>query len=156
MAAYILGNAGVARLSVAVGSARLLIIGLALSLASGVMLAVWCLVAMTPWALFVPMAVSSVGNGLSQPPAIAAGLSIHPRIAGAASGLLGFLQMMIAAFGTLLIGHLPQHSAQSMVIVVVASLALALVFGLLALRRPGAAARPARSARLSPEAAKRS
>ena len=155
MAAYILGNAGVARLSVAVGSARLLIIGLALSLASGVMLAVWCLVAMTPWALFVPMAVSSVGNGLSQPPAIAAGLSVHPRIAGAASGLLGFLQMMIAAFGTLLIGHLPQHSAQSMVIVVVASLALALVFGLLALRRPGAAARPARSARLSPEAAKR-
>jgi DHA1 family bicyclomycin/chloramphenicol resistance-like MFS transporter len=156
MAAYILGNAGVARLSVAVGSARLLIIGLALSLASGVMLAVWCLVAMTPWALFVPMAVSSVGNGLSQPPAIAAGLSVHPRIAGAASGLLGFLQMMIAAFGTLLICHLPQHSAQSMVIVVVASLALALVFGLLALRRPGAAARPARSARLSPEAAKRS
>ncbi len=156
MAAYILGNAGVARLSVAVGSARLLIIGLALSLASGVMLAVWCLVAMTPWALFVPMAVSSVGNGLSQPPAIAAGLSVHPRIAGAASGLLGFLQMMIAAFGTLLIGHLPQHSAQSMVIVVVVSLALALVFGLLALRRPGAAARPVRSARLSPEAAKRS
>jgi DHA1 family bicyclomycin/chloramphenicol resistance-like MFS transporter len=156
MAAYILGNAGVARLSVAVGSARLLIIGLALSLASGVMLAVWCLVAMTPWALFVPMAVSSVGNGLSQPPAIAAGLSVHPRIAGAASGLLGFLQMMIAAFGTLLIGHLPQHSAQSMVIVIVVSLALALVFGLLALRRPGAAARPVRSARLSPEAAKRS
>ena len=156
MGAYILGNAGVARLSVAVGSARLLIIGLALSLASGVMLAVWCLVAMTPWALFVPMAVSSVGNGLSQPPAIAAGLSVHPRIAGAASGLLGFLQMMIAAFGTLLIGHLPQHSAQSMVIVVVVSLALALVFGLLALRRPGAAARPVRSARLSPEAAKRS
>jgi DHA1 family bicyclomycin/chloramphenicol resistance-like MFS transporter len=156
MAAYILGNAGVARLSVAVGSARLLIIGLALSLVSGVMLAVWCLVALTPWALFVPMAVSSVGNGLSQPPAIAAGLSVHPRIAGAASGLLGFLQMMIAAFGTLLIGHLPQHSAQSMVIVVVASLALALVFGLLALRRPEAAPRPARSARLSPEAAKRS
>jgi DHA1 family bicyclomycin/chloramphenicol resistance-like MFS transporter len=156
MAAYILGNAGVARLSVAVGSARLLIIGLALSLASGVMLAGWCLVALTPWALFVPMAVSSVGNGLSQPPAIAAGLSVHPRIAGAASGLLGFLQMMIAAFGTLLIGHLPQHSALSMVIVVVASLALALVFGLLALRRPGAAPRPARSARLSPEAAKRS
>jgi MFS transporter, DHA1 family, multidrug resistance protein len=156
MAAYILGNAGVARLSVAVGSARLLIIGLALSLASGVMLAVWCLVAMTPWALFVPMAVSSVGNGLSQPPAIAAGLSVHPRIAGAASGLLGFLQMMIAAFGTLLIGHLPQHNAQSMVIVVVVSLALALVFGLLALRRPGAAARPVRSARLSPEAARRS
>jgi MFS transporter, DHA1 family, multidrug resistance protein len=155
MAAYMVGNAGVARLSVAVGSARLLIVGLALSLASGLMLTVWCLVALTPWALFVPMAVSSIGNGLSQPPAIAAGLSVHPRIAGAASGLLGFVQMMIAALGTLLIGRLPHDSALAMVIVVVASLTLALVFGLLALRRPGAAPRPARSARLSPEAAKR-
>jgi len=156
MAAYIVGNAGVARLSVAVGSGRLLIIGLTLSLASGAMLAVWCLVELTPWALFVPMAISSVGNGLSQPPAIASGLSVHPRIAGAASGLLGFLQMMIAALGTLLIGRLPHDSALAMVVVVDASLALALVFGLLAVRRPRAALRPARSARLSPEAAKRS
>jgi DHA1 family bicyclomycin/chloramphenicol resistance-like MFS transporter len=156
MAAYIVGNAGVARLSVAVGSGSLLIIGLTLSLASGAMLAVWCLVELTPWALFVPMAISSVGNGLSQPPAIASGLSVHPRIAGAASGLLGFLQMMIAALGTLLIGRLPHDSALAMVVVVDASLALALVFGLLAVRRPRAALRPARSARLSPEAAKRS
>jgi len=156
MAAYIVGNAGVARLSVAVGSSRLLIIGLTLSLASGAMLAVWCLVELTPWALFVPMAISSVGNGLSQPPAIASGLSVHPRIAGAASGLLGFLQMMIAALGTLLIGRLPHDSALAMVVVVDASLALALVFGLLAVGRPRAALRPARSARLSPEAAKRS
>jgi DHA1 family bicyclomycin/chloramphenicol resistance-like MFS transporter len=156
MAGYMVGNAGVARLSVAVGSARLLILGLTLSLASGVMLAVWCLAELTPWALFVPMAISSVGNGLSQPPAIAAGLSVHPRIAGAASGLLGFLQMMIAALGTLLIGRLPHDSAVAMVVVVVASLALALVFGLFALHWPGAARGPARSARLSPEVAKRS
>jgi DHA1 family bicyclomycin/chloramphenicol resistance-like MFS transporter len=155
MAAYILGNAGVAHLSVAVGSARLLIAGLTLSLASGVMLAVWCLVELTPWALFVPMAISSIGNGLSQPPAIAAGLSVHPRIAGAASGLLGFLQMMVAAFGTLLIGQLPHDSALAMVVVVVASLMLALVFGFVAMRRPRAAPRPAPSARLSPEVAKR-
>jgi DHA1 family bicyclomycin/chloramphenicol resistance-like MFS transporter len=156
MAAYMVGNAGVARLSVAVGSARLLIVGLTLSLASGVMLAVWCLVELTPWALFVPMAFSSIGNGLSQPPALAAGLSVHPRIAGAASGLLGFLQMMVAALGTLLIGRLPHDSALAMVVVVVACLALALVFGLLVLRRPGAAPHPVRSARLSPEVAKRS
>ena len=155
MAAYMVGNAGVARMSVTVGSARLLIVGLALSLASGLMLAGWCLVELTPWALFVPMAISSIGNGLSQPPALAAGLSVQPRIAGAASGLLGFLQMTVAALGTLLIGRLPHDSALAMVVVVVACLALALVFGLLALRRPGAAPQPARSARLSPEVAKR-
>jgi len=78
MAAYILGNAGVARLSVVLGGTGLFILGLALSLASGVMLAVWCVVGLTPWALFVPMAVSSIGNGLSQPPGIAAGLSVYP------------------------------------------------------------------------------
>lgn len=156
MGAYMVGNAGVARFSVAVGSARLLIGGLALSLASGVMLAVWCLVELTPWALFVPMAISSIGNGLSQPPAIAGALSVHPRSAGAASGLLGFVQMMVAALGTLLIGRLPHDTALAMVLVVLASLALALVFGLLALRRPRAAPHPARSARLSPEVAKRS
>ena len=136
MVGYILGNAAVARLTVPFGITRLCVFGLALSLASGVMLAVWCLVDLTPWALFVPMAISSVGNGISQPPGIAAGLSVFPRIAGAASGLMGFLQMMIAAAGTFLIGQLPQNTPLSMIAVVGASLALALVFGLRALRAP--------------------
>jgi len=75
MAGYILGNVGVVRLSMLLGGVRLFILGLALSLASGVMLAFWCLGDLTPWALFVPMALSSVGNGMSQPPGVAAGLS---------------------------------------------------------------------------------
>ena len=103
-----------------VGNSRRTIIrtaGLTLSLASGVMLALWCLVELTPWGWFVPMAISAVGNGLSQLP-----------------GCSG--------------RRLPHDSALAMVAVVVASLALALVVGLLALRRPGAAPRAARSARL--------
>jgi DHA1 family bicyclomycin/chloramphenicol resistance-like MFS transporter len=135
MAAYIIGNGAVARLSVSVGSRRLYLLGLALSLCSGVMLAVWCIADLTPWALFVPMAISSIGNGLSQPPGMAAALSVYPRIAGAASGLLGFLQMTVAAVGTLMIGLLPQGSVLSMVAVVGGSLAFALLFGVLSLRR---------------------
>jgi hypothetical protein len=114
------------------------------------MLAIWCVAELTSWALFVPMAISSVGNGLSQPPEIAATLGVYPRIAGAASGLLGFLQMMTAAVGTFLIGQLPQTSALSMVLVVGASLALAWLFGLLAFASrstaigSGGAARPLR------------
>jgi len=153
MAAYIVGNAAVSRFSVALGSARLLVFGLTLSLGSGMILAVWCLVGLSAWALFVPMALSSVGNGLSQPPALAAGLSVYPRIAGAASGLLGFLQMTIAAVGTLLIGLLPQNSAAPMIAVVVTSLALALGFGVHAVRRPNPP-RPAALARLGPGAAR--
>jgi len=136
MAGYILGNAAVVRLSALLGSVRLFILGLALSLASGVILALWCLGGLTPWALFVPMAISSVGNGMSQPPGVAAGLSVYPRIAGAASGLLGFTQMTIAALGTLLLGLLPRDNVVAMVAVVGASLALAFLFGLLTLRGP--------------------
>jgi DHA1 family bicyclomycin/chloramphenicol resistance-like MFS transporter len=135
MAGYIIGNAGVVRLSVLLGSARLFVLGLALSLASGVMLTFWCLADLTSWALFVPMAISSIGNGMSQPPGVAAGLSVYPRIAGAASGLLGFMQMTVAALGTLLLGVLPRGSVVAMVAVVGASLALAFLCGLLT-RRP--------------------
>ena len=35
---------------------------------------------------------------------LAAGLSVYPRLAGAASGPLGFIQMAVAALGTLLLG----------------------------------------------------
>ena len=147
MAGYILGNAGVVRLSVLLGSVRLFVLGLALSLASGVMLALWCLDELTQWALFVPMAISSVGNGMSQPPGIAAGLSVYPRIAGAASGLLGFMQMTVAALGTLLLGLLPRDSAVAMMAVVGTSLTLAFLCGLLSLRRPAEAVRPTAAAR---------
>ena len=150
MLGYILGNAGVARLSVALGIGGVFILGLALSLASGVMLAVWCLVDLTPWALFLPMAISSIGNGLSQPPGIAAGLSVYPQIAGAASGLIGFLQMIVAALGTLLIGQLPQNIPQPMIAVVGASLALALAFGLIVRYAPEEAAHLQRRAGLHP------
>ena len=136
MVGYILGNAGVVRLSMVLGGVRLFILGLALSLASGVLLAVWCLGDLTPWALFVPMALSSVGNGLSQPPGVAAGLGVYPRIAGAASGLLGFMQMAVAALGTLLLGLLPRDDVGAMVAVVGAALALAFLCGLLTLRPP--------------------
>ena len=58
---------------------------------------------------------------MSQPPGVAAGLSVYPRIAGAASGLLGFTQMTIAALGTLLLGLLPRDNVVAMVAVVGAS-----------------------------------
>ena len=157
MAGYILGNAAAVRFSVGVGSTRLFLFGLTLSLASGVMLAVWCLAyGLTSWALFIPMAISSIGNGLSQPPGIAAGLSVYPRSAGAASGLIGFFQMMIAALGTLLVGQLPQDTALSMVWVVGTSLVLALLCGVLALRVPEAVPQPPPAARVVGEIAPRS
>lgn len=135
MGAYVLGNAATARWATRLGSRRLFVWGLLLSLASGALMAAWVMAGgLTGWAMFVPMALSSIGNGLSQPPAIAGGLSVYPRIAGAASGLLGFVQMMIAAFGTWLIGVLPLAGGAWMVGVVGGFMALALACGLFALR----------------------
>jgi MFS transporter, DHA1 family, multidrug resistance protein len=140
MAGYMLGSGATARFAVRLGSLRLFPFGLVLSLASGALLILWPLAAkLSPWALFVPMALSSIGNGMSQPPGIAAGLSVYPRIAGAASGLLGFLQMLTAAFGTFLIGQLPRHSALPTNLVVGGCLALALVCGIFALHRTASA-----------------
>jgi MFS transporter, DHA1 family, multidrug resistance protein len=136
MAAYMLGNALTARFAVRLGSMTLFVSGLALSLAAGIMMALWCLLAPSPWALFVPIAVSSVGNGMSQPPAMVAGLSVYPRIAGAASGLIGCLQMAVAGLGSFVIGILPQDSTLPMVAVVGAFMALAMAFALPAVRRP--------------------
>jgi MFS transporter, DHA1 family, multidrug resistance protein len=140
MAGYILGSGGTARFAVRLGGSRLFLCGLVLSLASGAMLILWPFaVPLSPWALFVPMALSSVGNGMSQPPGIAAGLSIYPRIAGAASGLMGFLQMITAAIGTFLVGQLPRGSALPTNLVVGACLLLALLCGVFAVGRSMAA-----------------
>ena len=68
---------------------------------------------------------------------------MHPRLAGTASGLMGFMQMTMSALGTLALGALPRDSALATVAVVGAAQSLALVLGLVALR-PARAPAPAR------------
>jgi hypothetical protein len=64
-------------------------VGLTLSLASGVMLAFWVSSSRRRGGCSRRWRSAPVGNGLSQLPTIAAEVSVHPRVAGAASGLLG-------------------------------------------------------------------
>jgi MFS transporter, DHA1 family, multidrug resistance protein len=137
MAAYILGSAVAARLTVRLGIARMFVAGLALSLGSGALLALWVVgFGLSAWAMFIPMALSSIGNGISQPAGVAAGLSVYPRLAGTASGLMGFLQMIAAALGTVIVGVSPHDSGLWMVVVVGSALALAFFCGLLPLGVP--------------------
>lgn len=140
MSGYILGNAIAARSALFFGSRALFLAGVLLSLVAGGMLAFWSLgIALSPWSMFVPMTFASMGNGLSQPPAIASGLSIYPRLAGAASGTIGFLQMGFSALGTLLVGNLPQTSALPMIVVVTSFMLLSVLCGVFALRAPATA-----------------
>jgi DHA1 family bicyclomycin/chloramphenicol resistance-like MFS transporter len=137
MAAYILGNAAAARFARWAGTGTLVVWGVALSLCSGAAMLLWCVwPGLSPWTLFVPMAASSIGNGLSQPAAMGAGLSVHPRIAGTASGFIGFLQMTISALGTLTVGLLPHETAFAMAGVVLTTQIVAFVLGAVAVRLP--------------------
>jgi hypothetical protein len=67
---------------------------------------------------------------------------------------MGFIQMMIAALGTLLLGLLPHGCVLAMIAVVGASLALAFVCGLLTLRAPADRVRPAPAVGLRGDVAK--
>ena len=138
MSSYIIGNAAAARFARRLGANAMIVSGVVLSLAAGLLMAVWCAsLGLSTWALFGPMALSSIGNGLSQPSALAAGLSVYPRIAGTASGFIGFLQMAASAIGTLAVATLPHQGAPALVGVVVTTQLAAVLLGGIAVRLPG-------------------
>lgn len=94
-----------ARLVQRLGTARMLRIGTLLTTAGGA-LAVALPLLMPPSLVlfFLPMALVALGNGMTQPSAIAAAISVRPQLAGTASGLLGALQMGAGALATVLAG----------------------------------------------------
>ena len=93
---------------------------------------------------------AAVGDGLSQPSAMAAGLSIYPRLAGTASGLMGFTQMIVASLGTYLVALLPYDSAFGTVIVVGGFIAPGLGFVIFAVCQPGSGSLPMLGAMVPP------
>jgi DHA1 family bicyclomycin/chloramphenicol resistance-like MFS transporter len=139
MALYMLGNGGAARFALRWGSVRLLVIGRLICFASGIGMVLWFVGAgLSPWTLFIPIGLCSIGDGLSQPATLASGLSVHPELAGTASGLIGSLQMTVAAIGTFIVAVLPYDIASSLIGVVTGFIGMALVFGMSALwRQPG-------------------
>jgi len=143
MATYMLGNAGAARFAPRLGSLRLLLLGRVIAFTAATALALCYLwVGLGVWALFLPVAFCEIGDGLSQPAVMAAGLSIQPRLAGTASGLMGFLQMAVAALGTFVVALLPYPIAVSMIAVVGGFIVLALGSGIFALRRSNSGSMP--------------
>lgn len=103
---YMTGNFLASRLSSKLGVDRMIPLGVGVSLCGavpGFALAVSGVV--TPLSVFLPMCLVAVGNGLSQPNGISGAVSVNPSIAGAASGLMGFGQMVIGACFTVIVGH---------------------------------------------------
>ena len=107
---YILGNYISGRFTEQFGVSRMILAGSAIGLIATAMSPIlFYLGFVNASALFVPMVVIGVANGLSLPSAISGAVSVRPDIAGAASGLSGAAQIgmgaiLSAAAGAVLTG----------------------------------------------------
>lgn len=112
---YMLGNFAMSRLAVRVGTFRMVQIGLVISFVGT---AAALALSLSPWwmplTLFLPLAVNSIGNGMTIPGATAEALSARPELAGSAAGLLGATQLGFSAILTVVISWLVTLWPQSM------------------------------------------
>jgi len=93
MASFVAGSFVAGRISLRVGTARMISIGMGIT-AVGVaaIAAVTFLDFSGPGPLFIAMIVYVFGNGVALPSLTATAISVNPAITGAAAGLLGFVQ----------------------------------------------------------------
>ncbi|MBI1777316.1 MAG: multidrug effflux MFS transporter [Proteobacteria bacterium] len=147
-AGYIFGSFLAARLMIRLGVERMIVLGALVAITGVLAMALLGAIGiLSPAALFLPMICVTMGNGLSQPGAIIGAVSVDPRAFGAASGLLGCLQMAIGALGTLAIGHMLDRNQMPLALFMLAALTLSATGTLLTRRTltgPGAAVPAAR------------
>ena len=124
---FMAGNYVAARLSEPLGINRMILVGSIVALiavAGAALLAaqqVW-----TPLALFAPMTLIVFGNGIAAANLQAGALGIYPQRAGTASGLSGFLQMLVASIFAQAAGVLTENTPIPMVSLMFLALTLAL------------------------------
>jgi DHA1 family bicyclomycin/chloramphenicol resistance-like MFS transporter len=97
-AGFMTGSFLMGRFGQRLGMDRMMRIGSGLAVVLGaVMLGLVLAGIWTPWSIFLPGAGMALANGLAMPNAQAGAVSISPRFAGTASGLIAFLQMLVGA-----------------------------------------------------------
>jgi MFS transporter, DHA1 family, multidrug resistance protein len=137
---FMAGNFVTARLTRRIGLDRMVLIGscivlLGIGLAAGLTLAgPW-----TPAALFGPMVLATFGSGLAIPNAQAGAISVDPLLAGTASGLSGFTQMLVAALVSQAVGVLQNGTPYPMLGFMVGGAVIALLGFVLPRRLAGVA-----------------
>ncbi|EWY41323.1 multidrug transporter [Skermanella stibiiresistens SB22] len=145
-AGYALGSFIAARLATRLGARRLVLVGTVTNIAGVAVMGVLGLLGhFHALGIFLPMCLAAVGSGIAMPSGIAAAISVNPRVAGAASGLLGFLQMSVGAVATVAVGYLKDDDQMPMILVMVVAGALSVGAYLMAIgaRRPSPDAVPA-------------
>ena len=119
---------------------RMIAVGLAVGVFSGLLAAGLAFAGIASVVSVVgPFALFLAGAGLVLPNSIAASLGPFPRLAGSASALLGFLQMLVASGVGFLVGLLQDGTPRAMAALLLA-VALAGALSFLLLVRAGKAA----------------
>ncbi len=101
---------------------RLMLIGMVIAIA-GICLAFALLLAgwRHPLALFAPVSLTVLGNGITLPNAQAAAINEFPKLAGSASGLTGFLQMALSALAAQLVAAVYNGTAYPLMFIMLAA-----------------------------------
>ncbi len=129
---FMLGNFLSGRASGRLSAAFLIVSGTAITLAGALTLATPVIgFALSPAALFVPILILSVGQGLSMPQAQAAAMSAVPELTGTASGIVVFAQFLMSALLTQVVAVFYDGTPLPMVLTVVGAAAASLLFGVL-------------------------
>jgi MFS transporter, DHA1 family, multidrug resistance protein len=114
---YMAGNFCTGRFSERLGSERMIFIGNVLgTIGMAVLLALALVPVMHPAAIFMPCFLMAFGNGCLLPNAVAGAISVDPKAAGAASGMVGFLQMGLGAIMSFIAGQVTTTSPLPMAI----------------------------------------
>ncbi len=113
------------------GARRMMRIGVALSVAGAAALVAGALLGLDhPLALFLPGMLVCGGNALAAPHSTTSAITSAPDMAGAASGMLGFVQLLVGAAATQLVAEFANQTAYPLIIAIAA-----LSLGALALLR---------------------
>ena len=135
-AGFMLGNFLSGRASGRLSAPFLIVTGTAITLAGALTLAAPVIgFGLSPAALFVPILILSVGQGLSMPQAQAAAMSTVPELTGTASGIVVFAQFLMSALLTQAVAAFHDGTPLPTVAVAVGAAAASLLFGLLSVRR---------------------
>jgi MFS transporter, DHA1 family, multidrug resistance protein len=115
---YLIGNIAAGKLSVRLGGQRMMHVGNLIGWTGATLLLIFSFQpVMEPWAVFIPMFITSLGNGILLPNAVAAAVSVDPKAAGTASGAVGFLQMGVGAIFSYIAGQITLTSYLPMALI---------------------------------------
>ena len=125
---YMFGNFIAGRISIRVGTDRMILWGTSIALPPTILFTIAVALDMvTPVTLFATLTIVSIGHAFSIPNGIAGAVSVDPTRAGSASGLTGFMQMTLGSIASYVVGALLTDTAMPLAIVMMGLTSLSLL-----------------------------